>query len=94
LINILLNNNISILDINNNQFDILIYAIENETSIKFIKYIISLYKSLNYFISIDNNEYKSPLLASFFINNLLIIELLLNNGSNINFNICGNVNII
>ena len=88
--NILLNNNISILDINNNQFDILIYAIENEVSIEFIKYIISLYKSLNYFIITDNNEYKSPLLASLSINNLSIIELLINNGANTNFNICGN----
>jgi len=83
---ILLNNNISISNINNNQFDKLIYAIENETSIEFIKHIISLCKSLNYFITTDNNEYKSLLLLS--INNLLIIELLLNN--DLTFNIHGN----
>jgi len=83
--NILLNNNISVLDINNDKFDILIYTIENETSFEFIKYIISLYKSLNYLIINDNNIYRSSLMASLSINSLSIIEILLNNGANINF---------
>ena len=34
----------------NRDFDIIIFAIENKTSIEFIRYVISIYKTLNYYI--------------------------------------------
>jgi len=40
--------------INHDGFDLLIYTINNNTSIDMIKYIISLYKSLNYCINKNN----------------------------------------
>lgn len=90
---ILINNNISINDINVENFDILIFAIKNETSFDFIKYIIPLYQSLNYYISVDKYRYTSPLFAAIDAKSISIISLLLKHGENINFKIGGEANI-
>jgi len=82
------NNNISLSYFNNENFDLLIYAIENDSSIEMINYIILYYKSLNYTIFDDIiNKYKSPLLCAFTHFKFSIIKILLKNGADINYKI-------
>jgi len=53
--------NLDISFINHEKFDLLIYAIQNNTSIVMIKTIISLYKSLNYGFDNKNNDNSTAL---------------------------------
>ncbi|ORX61211.1 ankyrin [Piromyces finnis] len=82
------NNNISLSYFNDENFDLLIYAIENNSSIEMINYIILYYKSLNYTVFDDIvNKYKTPLLCAFLLSRFSIIKVLLQNGANINYEI-------
>jgi len=71
-------------------FDLLIYSIENNTTVEIIDYIIKQckYESLNY--TFFNQEYgrKSPLLSSLFNNNFDIANYLIKNGADTNYNLC------
>ena len=91
--NILINNNKTIKSVNSENFDILIFAIENNASFEFIKYIVSLYQSLDYCILNENNKYISPLAAAINIKCFSVIQLLLKNGANINYNAGGKADI-
>jgi len=91
--NILLKNDISIHDINFENFDVLIFAIENRTSIEFVKYVISLQQSLNYYTLTEKHEYITPLFAAIAIKSLSIVQLLLKKGADVNFNVGGKVNV-
>jgi len=73
--------------INNKNFDILIYSLENNSSQEMIKFFISLYNSLNYTIfDVTKNKYISPLLSALFNNNnISIIQLLIENGADKNY---------
>eukprot|EP00833_Pecoramyces_ruminatium_P005944 jgi/Orpsp1_1/1179976/evm.model.c7180000071665.1 len=64
-----------------------------KTLFDFIKYIIPLYQSLNYYISVDKYRYTSPLFAAIDAKSISIISLLLKHGENINFKIGGEANI-
>jgi len=79
-------NNISIKEINNAEFDLLIYAIENDTSIEMLNFIMEKchYETLNYSIN-QNNKLKVPLFCAIGLNKFKIAKYLLDNGANINF---------
>ncbi|KAG4099082.1 hypothetical protein H8356DRAFT_1390549 [Neocallimastix lanati (nom. inval.)] len=92
--NYIIKNKILFSNINNEVFDILIYAIKNLkeqlSSIEIIKYIISHYKSLNYCIYKKNKyilNYMSPLLCALSERKFIIANLLLKNGVNVNYKI-------
>eukprot|EP00833_Pecoramyces_ruminatium_P007235 jgi/Orpsp1_1/1181267/evm.model.c7180000076523.1 len=73
---------------NNENFDILIFAIENDVSLDIIKFIIVYYSSLNFVIHDKRTcNYKSPLSCAISSNKFLIAKLLLNNGADINYKI-------
>jgi len=57
LITYFVKHNLVLSYINNENFDLLIYAIQNDISISMIRTIISLYKSLNYSTLNKNNEH-------------------------------------
>ena len=65
--------------INHDDFDLLIYAIQNNVPVNMIKIITSLYKSLNYNINSKNNENFNML------NNIIedSIDILMNNNNSI-----------
>jgi len=74
--------------INNENFDILIYAIENNSSFEMLKFIITFYNSLNYYIYDNENKIiKTPLLSTFSCNDDSIKKLLLDSGADINYKI-------
>ena len=79
--NIIMNNYNIISQINNSEFDVLIFAIKNDASVEFINYIIKNYKSLNYFIG----KHKTPLYSALRKNNFAITQLLLNKGADVNY---------
>jgi len=81
-------NHILITCYNNENFDILVYAIENDASVEVIKYIVMFYVSLNYTI-FDKIErkYKSPLSCAISLNKFFIAKFLLESGANINYKI-------
>jgi len=64
---------------NNEKFDFLIYAIENNASNEMVTYIMTHYKSLNYTL-----EDKTPLKCAIAADNLPLIELLIEKGADIN----------
>jgi len=74
-------NQLSLSNINNDYFDILIYAIKFNASIEIIKYIIPYYKTLNYTI----HKYESPLFCAIYNNKFSIAHLLLKKGADFNF---------
>ncbi|KAL6599387.1 hypothetical protein U3516DRAFT_845902 [Neocallimastix sp. 'constans'] len=83
-------NGIILKEFNTGDFDLLIYAIENEVPLKMIQYIINhcQYENFNYSIysSMIDNLSKSPLFLAITTNNFKIADLLLNNGADINYN--------
>jgi len=88
------NENIIFKEWNTFNFDILIYAIENEASEELIKYIIDQYDTLDYTIvklkkecknSYPDVNYISPLAAALIKNNYDIANLLLKKGADINY---------
>ncbi|KAL6631669.1 ankyrin repeat-containing domain protein [Neocallimastix sp. 'constans'] len=73
---------------NNENFDILIYAIENDVSIEIIKFIILYYSSLNYTIyDTQSCCYKSPFSCAISTNKFSIATLILNAGADLNYKI-------
>ncbi|ORX85013.1 ankyrin [Anaeromyces robustus] len=90
------NNDISLLYYNNLHFDIIMYAIENNCSLKMIKYLITtLNYKLNYLINYKNIlklPQISPLYFAIEKNNFKIAKLLLNSGADIDYKIDNNNN--
>ena len=81
-------NHILITCYNNEYFDILIYAIENDAFAEIIKYIIVFYVSLNFTVYDKiERKHKSPLSCAISLNKFSIAKLLLENGANINYKI-------
>lgn len=96
-------NNFILQELNQDNFDILINAIENDATVEIIKYIIKQcqYKTLNYTKyykkrnTIDNNEefsiyYKVPLFSAVNKENFKIAKFLLDNNADINYTISNN----
>eukprot|EP00833_Pecoramyces_ruminatium_P015127 jgi/Orpsp1_1/1189159/evm.model.d7180000069924.1 len=81
---------ITLKDINNGVFDILIYSIEQNSSVDIIKFIMNecQYKSYNF--STNN---RIPLFSAIALNSFVVADLLLENKANINCTI-NNYNII
>jgi len=79
-------NNLSLKELNNEGFDILIYIIEHEASYEIIEYILNKneYQSLNYHIT-ENNQIKSPLFLVIGRNDFKIANLLIKYSANINY---------
>eukprot|EP00833_Pecoramyces_ruminatium_P001909 jgi/Orpsp1_1/1175941/evm.model.c7180000055814.1 len=79
---------ISIAYLNTNEFDILIYAIDNKVPFKMIDYIIHLYGTLDldldYFITKDGMFYASPLSIAIGHENFSVADELLKNRADIN----------
>ncbi|ORY74259.1 hypothetical protein LY90DRAFT_502775 [Neocallimastix californiae] len=78
--------------LNDNYHDLLIDAIEDETSLSMIEFLISQYSSLNYVVyytTVDQNSwykpFKFPLLSSLMMNNFEVADVLLLHGAEINF---------
>ncbi|ORY65688.1 ankyrin [Neocallimastix californiae] len=75
----------NIRNIMNQKFDILIFALHHRTSIDILRYLISYYDSLNYFITGNQNTFISPLFTAFsYGNNTDILSLFIENGASIN----------
>ncbi|KAG4091638.1 hypothetical protein H8356DRAFT_600968 [Neocallimastix lanati (nom. inval.)] len=81
---------------NNNDFDLLIYAIKNNASKEMVNYIIEKtdYKNLDYSIKEKINFFSSPLFIALSLNNFQISDLLLEKGADINAILCNNIDII
>jgi len=77
--NCLSDSSVLLTQINSEEFDLLIYTIENDASPTIIEYIISQYPSLNYY-SYD----KSPLSCAISVNNLELVKLLIDHGADVN----------
>ncbi|OUM58266.1 hypothetical protein PIROE2DRAFT_16516 [Piromyces sp. E2] len=82
----IIDENINLKYFNNENFDLLIFAIENNANPEIIKYIIERvnYKTLNYYIT-ENNTVKIPLFLVISKNNFEVADLLLKNKANINY---------
>ncbi|ORX44720.1 hypothetical protein BCR36DRAFT_228163, partial [Piromyces finnis] len=80
------NNYITLKDLNDKSFDILIYSIENNASYEMIKFIIDQcqYETLNYFI-VKDGIFKIPLFYAIIKNNFRVANLLLERKADINF---------
>jgi len=78
--------NINLKNINNENFDLLIYAIKKDASINIIQYIVQQceYKTLNYTIKENGHEY-SPLLTALSKNKYEISDFLIENKADINY---------
>jgi len=75
-------------DINNNKFDILVYAIENDASYPLVEWIIlnCHYKTLNFIIKNVKEDKKSiPLLAALKQNKFKIANLLIHYGADLQY---------
>lgn len=83
-------NNIKLNELNNNDFDILIYSIESNASFNILKYVYNKcqYKTLNYNILSKDFGRKSPLLSAISKNNFAFAEFLLKNGADIYYELC------
>jgi len=79
-------NDIALKDLNDKDFDILIYSIENDASFEIIKFIISQcqYETLNYFV-VENGIFKLPLFYAIIKNNFRVANLLIEKKADINF---------
>lgn len=80
-------NEISLNQFNSKNFDILIVAIENNSSIEIVNYIINegKYSNLNYYIVEDFLKYKYPFFTALENNNFEIANFLLKNNADVNF---------
>jgi len=78
-------NDIVLKDLNNEEFDILMYTIEKNVSLDIIKFIIdqNQYSTYNYVIN-ENNRQKVPLISAILNNNFEIADLLIQHKANIN----------
>ncbi|ORX80976.1 hypothetical protein BCR32DRAFT_268568 [Anaeromyces robustus] len=78
--------NINFNELNNENFDILIYIIEKNVSLNIIKYIMNQckYETFNYYIIVDNIV-KTPLFLTLGKNNFELANLLIENKANINY---------
>ncbi|ORX68084.1 hypothetical protein BCR32DRAFT_272531 [Anaeromyces robustus] len=96
------NNKIQLKEINNFDWDILSYAIDNDVSIDLIKFLIKKYEecnlSFNYGIEIDNKyiyndvilpRFENPLHLAIAKNDFEVANLLIEKGADINFEIEG-----
>eukprot|EP00833_Pecoramyces_ruminatium_P008155 jgi/Orpsp1_1/1182187/evm.model.c7180000080254.1 len=84
----LLRNNIDMTYFNHDQFDFLIYAIEQDFSFPIIEFIIDHYSSLDYTIhSKDSQDDMSPLFCALIHKNYGVVQLLLNRKASVNFRI-------
>ncbi|ORX79057.1 ankyrin [Anaeromyces robustus] len=73
--------------LHNMEFDILIYAIEQqETPIEMIEYIIQQYDNLNYFIDLNEDFIRTPLYIAVETEQFNIADILLKYGADINYN--------
>ncbi|ORX79989.1 ankyrin [Anaeromyces robustus] len=80
-------NNVILKDLNTNNFDVLINAIENNASVETIDYLLKIcqYETLNYSIIENNNVKKSPLFSAIGYNNFKVANFLLERKADINF---------
>jgi len=86
----ILDNNLDFSYFNNNQFDLLILAIESEISFHMIKFIMEYYTSFDYTINSNGTQdYKSPLSCALSNQNYSVSKLLLKKGANIKYKING-----
>ncbi|ORX87452.1 ankyrin [Anaeromyces robustus] len=79
-------NKFNLKKINNEQFDLLIYSIENNASFDIINFILNQfnYKNLNYYIN-DKNLKKNPILQAIQNNNFEIANLLQEHNTSMNY---------
>jgi len=86
--NYIIEKDINLSELNSNEFDILIYAIENEASLEIINFIINqdYYECLNYVIN-DHHKDKVPLFSALLKNKFDVSDLLLKNKADINYSI-------
>ncbi|OUM59974.1 hypothetical protein PIROE2DRAFT_14350 [Piromyces sp. E2] len=79
-------NSINLSQLNNEKFDILIYAIENDSSIAMLNCILEQchYKTLNYYI-LKNYSYYSPLALALVKNRFDVANVLLKNKADIHY---------
>jgi len=84
-------NNISLKELNDTTFNVLIYSIEQNTSVDVIKYIIDQcqFKAFNFYI-IERNQNKIPLFCAIANNRFRIADVLLEYKANINCTINNN----
>lgn len=82
------NNKLPLRELNSESFDLIIYAIENNTSLEVIKCLIMLgqYNNYNYFIT-EGNDFKTPFTAALCQKNFEISNFLIKNGADVNFNL-------
>ncbi|KAL6622108.1 ankyrin, partial [Neocallimastix sp. 'constans'] len=80
-------NKINLNQFNSKNFDILIIAIESNSSLEIIEFIIKQgqYKNLNYYIAEDFLKYKYPFFTALENNNFEIADFLLKNKADVNF---------
>jgi len=76
-------------ELNKNDFDLLLYALDNNVSTEWIKFIIihGHYKTLNYVLEKPNMNYRSkiPLEAALYNTNFKVANLLIHYGAEINY---------
>ena len=93
-------NNIQLEEINNFDWDILIYAIENDVSMEIIQFLVQKYEecnlSFNYGVELDiryvdddviSSRFENPLHLAIAKNNSEVVNLLMEKGADINFEI-------
>jgi len=80
------NEDINLKNINDENFDLLVFAIENNTNPEIIRYIIyrGNYKTLNYYVTEDNSV-KIPLFLLISKNEFKLADFLLKNQASINY---------
>jgi len=79
-------NHLSFSFFNNEEYDLLIYAITINVSLEMIKFIIPYYRTLDYYIH-THRSYKSPLFCALSVNNFAVADILIKYGASINYKI-------
>jgi len=87
--NFIKENNIELKEFKTKNFDIIVYAIENDISESIIEYIIihGKYETLNFDI-IENNQFKVPLFEALKKSNFNTADILIKNNADINYLDC------